>query len=339
MAFDFPSSPTLGQVFTPVSGTTYVWNGYAWALSSASNPNYFGPPQGRLTLDTSFPVMTTTQAGKTAISYVPHVGDKVPIYNGTAWSMTPLGASSISIGTIDTSRNPSVIGASKVNDWFIWDGGASPLYISHGPDWTDDVTRSAGTALVRVNGIWLNNASITNGPAAQRGTYVGTTRSNASSQLDWIFGGIAAGGVAGFLGVWNAYNRVNVSTMVGETLANWSYNGAPRPANGSANMRVSAVFGLAEDATNVAYACPLTGGTSVNGSVGVGIDSIIAMSGQFGFAQNPSVWSQATGRALPNPLLGFHFWQAMEYSSGATSTFAGQVAPQWQNGLFFDARM
>jgi hypothetical protein len=33
MAFDFPSSPTVGQQFSPVPGTTYVWNGYAWSLA------------------------------------------------------------------------------------------------------------------------------------------------------------------------------------------------------------------------------------------------------------------------------------------------------------------
>jgi len=31
MAFDFPASPTNGQVFTPPGGPTYVWNGSAWA--------------------------------------------------------------------------------------------------------------------------------------------------------------------------------------------------------------------------------------------------------------------------------------------------------------------
>lgn len=30
MAFDFPSSPTVGQQFTPVGGVTYTWNGYGW---------------------------------------------------------------------------------------------------------------------------------------------------------------------------------------------------------------------------------------------------------------------------------------------------------------------
>jgi hypothetical protein len=31
MAFDFPASPTNGQIFTPPGGPTYVWNGSAWA--------------------------------------------------------------------------------------------------------------------------------------------------------------------------------------------------------------------------------------------------------------------------------------------------------------------
>lgn len=34
MAFDFPSSPTGGQQFTPVAGMTYTYNGYGWALST-----------------------------------------------------------------------------------------------------------------------------------------------------------------------------------------------------------------------------------------------------------------------------------------------------------------
>lgn len=34
MAFDFPSSPTLNQTFTPPGGPTYTWNGYAWTITS-----------------------------------------------------------------------------------------------------------------------------------------------------------------------------------------------------------------------------------------------------------------------------------------------------------------
>lgn len=38
MAFDFPASPSVGQVFTPVTGTGYQWNGYAWDRLASSAP-------------------------------------------------------------------------------------------------------------------------------------------------------------------------------------------------------------------------------------------------------------------------------------------------------------
>jgi hypothetical protein len=32
VSFDFPSSPTVGQQYSPVAGTTYTWNGVGWTL-------------------------------------------------------------------------------------------------------------------------------------------------------------------------------------------------------------------------------------------------------------------------------------------------------------------
>lgn len=34
MAFDFPSSPTLGQTFSPAAGITYTWSGVGWVLGA-----------------------------------------------------------------------------------------------------------------------------------------------------------------------------------------------------------------------------------------------------------------------------------------------------------------
>jgi len=45
--------------------------------------------------------------------------------------------------------------------------------------------------------------AITNGPAAQRGTYVGSFRSGIGNSSDFNFGGSGAGGVAAALMVWN----------------------------------------------------------------------------------------------------------------------------------------
>jgi hypothetical protein len=41
MAYDFPNSPTLDQVFTPPSGPTFKWDGTAWISGLPGLP---GPP-------------------------------------------------------------------------------------------------------------------------------------------------------------------------------------------------------------------------------------------------------------------------------------------------------
>ena len=228
--------------------------------------------------------MTTTQSAKTTIYYVPYVGNAVPIYDGSSLTMTSF--TELSVATTDTTKSPTAIGASKVNDWFIWDD-AGTIRLGHGPDWTSDTARSAGTALTLVNGIWLNNASITNGPAAQRGTYVGTTRSNASSTLDWILPSVASGGSQGVLSVWNAYNRVLAGGMNIDTSSSWTYNSTTaRLKNGgvSTNNYVSFVSGLQEDlaiADNKAFA-QNSATSGFGGIVGIGVDSTTAFSGVTG---------------------------------------------------------
>ena len=48
------------------------------------------PPQGRLTLQTATPVMTSTQAGKIIIYYTPYVGNQMPIVVAGIMTMTTL---------------------------------------------------------------------------------------------------------------------------------------------------------------------------------------------------------------------------------------------------------
>lgn len=304
-------------------------------------------PQGRLTLQTATPVMTTTQSAKTTIYYTAYQGNQVPIYDGTNFVSTPITGGEISVATTDTTKSPAAIGASKVNDWFVWNDSGT-IRIGHGPDWTSDTARSAGTALVMVNGILLNNASITNGPAASRGTYVGTTRSNGSSQLDWIYGGPSAGGTAGFFGVWNMYNRTMVGTTVIDTSAGWSMTSTtPRSVNASNGNRVTFISGLAEESIFASY-------TNMFGSMNAG-----GGVGRVGFALDATASFDFQGYAVTNssgiqvgqhpsgtyvPQLGVHFIQAVECSDGSAggtnfSTGAGSGSAGGQQGLKVMLRM
>jgi hypothetical protein len=330
-----PAAPTAsaGNNSTQIATTAYVDAAVTGGVAGVASLNgqtgalaFIAPPQGRLTLATGVPVMKVTQSAKTTIYYTPYVGNQIPIYDGT--NMVPKAFAEISVATTDTAKNPAAIGASKVNDWFVWNDSGT-MRLSHGPDWTDDTTRSAGTALVMVNGIYLNNASITNGPAASRGTYVGTTRSNSSSQLDWIFGSIASGGGAAFLNVWNAYNRADVTTTVSESGSSWSYSTATvRPSNNSTSNRISCVSGLAEDGISAALSQRIATATSLTavGTIGFVLDdtanitySAIGVSPANGSAFN----GQITAQGSISPQLGYHFLQAVEKGDGSTTTFVG----------------
>jgi len=293
-------------------------------------------PQGRLTLQTATPVMITTQSAKTTIYYTPYTGMLVPIYNGTVFTMTSIGAE-LSQTTTDTTKSPAAVVANSNYDLFVW-SDAGTMRCTRGPAWTNATTRSAGTALVMVNGIWLNNAAITNGPAASRGTYVGTVRSNASSQIDWIYGGLAANGTAGVFGVWNAYNRVKVMSLCAASTDSWTYASATvRSANAANTMRHSFVSGLEYDAF---YAAHWGMGAGVGVCVGIGFDVTNAFSGRmlgnYNASATPVMGDYAT------TALGFHFFQACEASWNATTmTFYGDntTPTVQQSGLMFEGWM
>jgi hypothetical protein len=324
-ALKYATVSTIGTI-----GAVSSLNGQTGAV------NFYFPPQGRLTLTSGTPVLGTSVAGATTLFYTPYQGNMVPIYNGT--NMVPTAVAEISIATTDTTKNPSAIGVNKVNDWFVWNDSGT-IRLSHGPDWTSDVVRSAGTALVLQSGIYLNSVTITNGPAASRGTYVGTTRSDGASTLNFIFGGIATNGIAGNLAVWNAYNRVPVTTMVGDSTTSWSYNTSNtwRAANNSATARISAVRGFDVDGIEATY---MGEGISLVASnqfaVGVGLNSTTVPSGSIPFADG------FTSGAAHTPIvarysglmgLGYNFVSALEFTFSGATTFYGNPVTYGQTGL------
>lgn len=282
-----------------------------------------GPPQGRLTLTSGTPVTTSNVTGATTVYYTAYVGRRVPIYNGTQWVMADIGGE-LSQTTADTTKSPAAVTTNSNYDLFVWNDSGT-LRCTRGPAWSSATARGTGagtTELEQVNGIWVNKIAITNGPAAQRGTYVGTIRSDGSSQINDSLG---------LRHVWNMYNRQKRPLRKAIVTSTWNYSTATwRQANADTANQVSAVFGMNDDTTNliVNMAAFSSGATGRVVSAGVGLDSTTAPEAtysirNYGFVSTTDVASLVTqfdGFAG----LGYHYFAILELGGGTdTQTWVG----------------
>lgn len=280
-------------------------------------------PGGRITLTSGVPVLTSDVAGATTIRYTPYVGRYVPLYDGARFVMADIGGE-LAQTLSDTSKSPAAAAASSNYDLFVWNDSGT-FRVSRGPVWTTATSRGTGagtTELEMLQGFLVNMRAITNGPAAQRGTYVGTVRTNGSTQVAWSLGSAAAGGGEATLGLWNMYNRVCVAPQVQNTNTNWSYATASwRAANGSSTYRISFVRGINEDGILAIYAAlGLSTSNAAQAGWGVGLDTDSAPAGwtmtTFTSASaNNQLGGNGGYSGLPG--LGWHYVQAIE--NGATN--------------------
>lgn len=296
-------------------------------------------PEGRLTLIASTPVMIVDVAPTTTTRYTPHLGDRIPINaDGQGFLMEEFTElTNISSDSAVGNAGPAVVVADSNYDLFVWNNGGV-LTLTRGPLWTSDTVRSAGTALVRVNGWLVNDVAITNGPLANRGTYVGSVRSDSGALIRWELGGKAVGGDPGFLNVWNMYNRVDVAVEVLESTLSWTYAAgifAWRAANMSTSNRVSYIVGLAEDFVEANYTQNATTGVPY---IGVGFDSVTVRAGSSLFTVGIGQVAGFTSRNV----LGFHFMQAIEFNNSGVGValFWGDIGIPLiaQNGFFFKGK-
>ncbi len=222
---------------------------------------------GRLTLTTAVPVTTSDVTGATTVRYAPYKHNRVLLYNGTRWM--PHVFTELSQATSDASKSPFAVANNSNYDVFVWSDSGT-VRATRGPAWTSDTGRGTGAAtteLEMLDGRLVNKIAITNGPAAQRGLYVGTVRSDGSAQIN---------DSAAKRHVWNNYNRVLRSMRVLEGTDTWNYTtNTFRQANASAANQISVVRGLDEDAMR-AHVCGYASNSDASGigvAVAIGLDS------------------------------------------------------------------
>lgn len=322
---DSGSGGLKGLVPAPGAGDAAAGK-YLSAAGAWSVPPIIGAvAQGRLTLTSGVPVLTSTVAGATTIYYTPDCGNLIALWNGSNFS--PVVFSETAQALADLTKSPTAAAVNSVYDMFAWDD-AGTKRVTRGPAWSSQTLR--GYTLSKVQGIYVNPNPITNGPAAGYGTWVGTIATNGSGTVDFILGLSAAGGGAASIGVWNAYNRRNLKTMIQDSNAIHSYTTASyRSYDNSTTMRCSAVFGSSEEAVEaeiITYIKSASASSAVV-SVAMGLNSTTTMSGVSGNF-NPGggvVGGYISGKYSGNAPLGWNFFQALELGSAA-ATFGGPGA-------------
>lgn len=306
----------------------------------------FDTPQGRLTLTSGVPVLTSTVAAATAILYTNYTGNLCPVWSGSVF--VPALFTETTQALSDATKSPAAAVAGQVYDMFGWLDGVT-FRVTRGPTWAAGATagsntvRGSGagsTALTRVNGILVNVNAITNGPAAGFGTYLGTIATDASGvTTTFNLGTTAAGGGAAVIGLWNAYNRVSLIGQVRDSTASWTYaTQSWRPANNSTAARATFVLGLSDEPWKATYTGFATGATSGAAYTGVGLDTTTGATGIQGFIGAPQNSSNPVATATAVNVIGQHFFQMTEYGNTGTATFYGLSNSTGQSGMTVEGR-
>jgi hypothetical protein len=317
-----PKAPTasVGDNDTSIATTAFVQAAIAAAVAGSMSP------QGRLTIASGVPVMLpANNVGLAAtVYYTPYKGLIVPLWNGTTLVPVSTGGE-LSQALSDTSKSPAAAVASKNYDYFVWLDG-STMRCTRGPPWSTDTARGTGagtTEITRsVGGILTNAVAITNGPAANRGTYVGTIRTNSAGTIDFQYGlAGAAGGQPIILSIFNAHNRVNIKATTKDSTVSYTPPAGTRAMNGSNSNRIQWLRGLDEDAWLFSNSIRCTPSASSNIQMGFGHDGI-------GLTAAGAVTPVATVVAdfqlechITAPGLGWHFSQVCEQVVGTNTVF------------------
>lgn len=304
-----------------VSGTCTVTTSGTCTVSANSTVK----PQGRLTLTSAMPYLASSVSAATTLYYTPAAGAVLPLWDGSNWTQLLFTELSIALGSNWASTTNYDVYAGL-------DSGT--LRLCTGAAWTNSTTRAELHS--RINGILLNTSSMTcryNNTstfscASARCTYLGTVRTTAAGQVDFIYG---AQGSAANLNVWNYYNRVSVQTTVSDSAGSWTYTTASaRQANNSTVNQVNFVSGYAENTLVAQYR--VTANTAASSGafyeIGFGLDSTTSRQRSTGCQTPAAVALQCSSVAhgAIAPQIGSHYIAAIEYGNGSTATtFLGQA--------------
>ena len=292
-------------------------------------------------------------------SIQPYVGAQVPFYNGTADALDTVTSCEVTDVMVSAASAGQVVSGQVYDVWWVH-GGANRIYIAMssatgaGGGLASDTggsntVRGTGyTQLDRVTRPYITNknaiANCFNGAtnygsvSANQATYLGTVYASANGQISYNFPALGAPPTAGLFGVFNAYNRVITTGLLGESVVSYTYASTTiRECHGDTTYNVQFVLGLQEDAviaTSIQQASADASGNSL--IAGLGLDATNAYANTNLASRTVAVASAqgSTTASYSGQLLGFHTISCVESVTAASSiTIIGNTATNTQTGM------
>lgn len=293
---------------------------------------------GRLTASSTLPV-TIADTKSTILYYLPHVGDKVALFDGTSWRLHTIPSAGVQLtvdGALTTGHN---------YDIFLYDNAGTMTLDAE--DWS---SHAAGTSArgsnvpVRQDGAWVKTGALTR-------RYLGTIRVMDDAGTEKCQDAI------GFRYIWNVQNRVRSVDFDDDSTNSWTasgVNGTWSPINSTSALPWRHQFVCGEPSVvkaNIDLMVLVQGGqdgfhSSVALNTGTAQDrnvASIAISYASSVAGVVNAMSQRPGIYTIAPV-GYNFVQGIEttnanilapeaYGDGAR-TFGGSISPQ--SGMYFE---
>lgn len=312
------STPSNGQI--PIgNGSTYtaatitagsgisVTNGSGSITIATNGTTETHVCQGRLTNNSGDPVSTTEVTGS-SLYFEAYKGNRVALYDGSAWQTVAFERYTLSGASITNSRPHDV--------FLDYNSGSPQLTVVA---WTSDTARA--TAILVLDGVYVRSGANT-----QR--YLGTVWANSSGQF---------ANTRQNRHVWNYYNRVDQDMYIEDTSAAYAYATATwREFRGVSTQRLSYVVGMLEDAIKFDLWAGLRG-SGIN-RIAMGFNSTSSPSnpstgfiGDGGGASLLQYMSNSvTARLSTDIALGYNYATCLQY----TDTGSGDYEKMRLSGIF-----
>lgn len=322
------SVSSTGGVTLETDGSNWYSHGQNYAQAYDGPTDLVRQPEGYLTLTSNTPMITGDVSAATAIYYTPDIGGHIPISDGTNIEMREFSELTLSLSDSHT--------ANSIYDVFLCEE-CGVIEVATGPAWSNSGagtgargTGSGTTELERWNGFLVNKNSIEvrNGGdtftiAARTGIYIG------SILMDGSNGQISCHRSYGQnrkWGVWNYYNRKEITLHVGDTTESWAYSSSTvRISRGQSGNRALVFLGLAEELPKATFKQRISIGNNEDGEIGVGVNGtdFSGFRGRASSGSSTAAQRVHTGEYVSDPFLGLNHFNCLERAFSGAITMLG----------------